>query len=160
MQKPDNQDERPDESLQAPPEFVAALQRLPKERLFIPRTLDEAVLLAAQRQFGEKKKPAFKWFRILSWAAAASMLTLLVAVLPQVLRKPGTAPAGASRFVLEDLNHDGRVDILDAFALARQLKAGKTPDSRFDVNRDGVVDERDVARIAAHAVSLDKGGRS
>jgi len=44
--------------------------------------------------------------------------------------------------------------------LARQLKAGKPSDLRFDVNGDGVVDERDVARIAAHAVSLDKGGRS
>ena len=160
MQKPDNHDERPDDGLQAPPKLVAALQRLAKERMFIPRTLDEAVLLAAQRQFGEKRKPAFAWFRMLSWAAAASMLALLVAVLPQILRKPGTAPVGGSRFALEDLNHDGRVDILDAFALARQLKAGKPSDLRFDVNGDGVVDERDVARIAAHAVSLDKGGRS
>jgi hypothetical protein len=160
MEKPDNHGERPDERLEAPPKLVAALQRLAKEPVFIPRTLDEAVLLAAQRQLGEKRKPALKWFRILSWAAAASMLALLAAVLPQILRKSGSAPVRGSRFALEDLNHDGRVDILDAFALARQLKAGKPSDLRFDINEDGVVDERDVARIAAHAVSLDKGGRS
>lgn len=160
MQTPGDHDDRPDEGLQAPPSLIAALQGLPKERVFVPPTLDEAVLRAAQRRLGERKKPGFKWFRIVSWAAAASMLALLVTVLPQILWKPGTARVGVSKFALEDLNHDGRVDILDAFALARQLKAGKASDLRFDVNGDGVVDERDVARIAARAVSLDKGGRS
>ena len=63
-------------------------------------------------------------------------------------------------FAREDVNHDGRVDILDAFALARQLKAGAARATRFDINGDGVVDERDVASIAARAVRLEKGGHS
>jgi hypothetical protein len=58
----------------------------------------------------------------------------------------------------EDLNHDGRVDILDAFQLARELRAGKKP--AVDLNGDGVVDERDADVIATRAVSLEKGGRS
>ena len=59
-----------------------------------------------------------------------------------------------------DLNHDGQVDILDAFALARQLKESAQSNLQLDMNGDGVVDERDVATLAARAVSLGKGGRS
>ena len=53
-----------------------------------------------------------------------------------------------------------QVDILDAFALARQLKLGGTRNPQLDLNGDGVVDERDVASIAARAVKLEQGGRS
>jgi hypothetical protein len=52
------------------------------------------------------------------------------------------------------------VDILDAFALARQLKSGLVPGPGQDINGDGVVDERDVETIAAQAVRLQKGGHS
>jgi hypothetical protein len=52
------------------------------------------------------------------------------------------------------------VDILDAFALARQLKQGGSGNLQLDVNGDGVVDERDVAALAARAVKLERGGRS
>jgi hypothetical protein len=51
-----------------------------------------------------------------------------------------------------------RVTILDAFSLARQLKAGKTPDKSWDVNQDGRVDQADVDALAARAVALPKGG--
>jgi hypothetical protein len=49
---------------------------------------------------------------------------------------------------------------LDSFALARELKNGQQSPAVFDVNGDGVVDDRDVALIAAHAVELRKGNRS
>jgi hypothetical protein len=84
----------------------------------------------------------------------------LLVIIPQSLRKPGAPPTAAPRFAHEDINHDGQVDILDAFALARQLKAGATPNPQLDLNGDGVVDERDLAAVAARAVSLEKGGRS
>jgi hypothetical protein len=60
----------------------------------------------------------------------------------------------------EDLNRDGRVDILDAFALSRQLRDGKASSTGLDLNGDGVVDERDAEVIAARAVRLEKGDRS
>jgi hypothetical protein len=85
----------------------------------------------------------------------------------------------------KDIDHNGRVDILDAFLLARQIKAGgqlggdrlvlpgvapkagspKTDLSRFsgpvspawDFNGDGVIDQKDVDAVAMSAVKL-KGG--
>ena len=93
------------------------------------------------------------------WLAAAAAIVLLVAI-PQVFKRPAPAPAPASAFARWDLNHDGHVDILDAFALARQLKQGGTRNLQLDVNEDGVVDERDVAAIAARAVKLEQGGHS
>ena len=48
----------------------------------------------------------------------------------------------------DDINRDGRIDILDAFALSRQLEqTGKT----------SARDKAEVNRIAALAVSLKKG---
>jgi hypothetical protein len=85
---------------------------------------------------------------------------LLVAALVFIgWRLAGTRARGT--FAREDLNHDGRVDILDAFDLARTLKTRPGLTSPvMDVNGDGVVDERDVTSLAARAVQLPKGGRS
>jgi hypothetical protein len=60
----------------------------------------------------------------------------------------------------EDLNGDGVVDMLDAFALARELARDPASQPRLDLNGDGVVDERDVQALAAHAVRLTPGGHS
>ena len=57
----------------------------------------------------------------------------------------------------EDLDHSGRVDILDAFALARRLASPGQIDLQWDMNGDGVVDERDVDVVARAAVRLPTG---
>ena len=93
------------------------------------------------------------------WVAAAAAIVLLVAI-PQVLKRPADTATVGSELAREDLNHDGQVDILDAFALARQLKQGGARSAQLDVNGDGVVDERDVAALAARAVKLERGGHS
>ena len=60
----------------------------------------------------------------------------------------------------EDLNGDGVVDMLDAFALARDLQHNPASHPRLDLNGDGVVDQRDVQALAARAVRLEPGGHS
>jgi hypothetical protein len=50
------------------------------------------------------------------------------------------------------------VTILDAFSLARQIKAGGKIDKSWDVTADGVIDQADVDAIAQRAVALPKGG--
>lgn len=148
-----------EDGLKAPPRLEAAFRRLPSERIFIPPTLDEAVLGEARRRLAGPVKRRFDWsgFRLrLPAAAAIIFLGLLVCLLTGIFSKE---PRQAL-FVQEDLNHDGKVDILDAFALARTLKSGGSLDRRLDINGDGVVDERDVATIAAQAVRLQKGGPS
>jgi hypothetical protein len=56
-----------------------------------------------------------------------------------------------------DVDLNGRVDILDAFKLAKHIKAGIRPDTKWDINGDGAVNRSDVDAIARAAVRLDKG---
>src|SRR5437867_405152 len=62
-----------DQTLQAPPGLVAALKALPTGRVFIPPTLDEAVLRAAQRHLTKRASPAFNWFRLRLWVSPPSL---------------------------------------------------------------------------------------
>jgi hypothetical protein len=159
MHKPDDNQHYQEAALEAPPELVSALKRLPQEPVFVPPTVDESVLRAARRHLERPQTGRVSWFRIMPWAAAAAAMVLL-GTLPRLSRQPAPKPGPGSVFAQRDLNHDGRVDILDAFALATQLKQGGARDLRLDVNGDGVVDDRDVATIAARAVKLEPGGRS
>jgi hypothetical protein len=156
MQLPDNHNDQPDEALEASPRLISALKGLPRQPVFVPPTADEAILRAARRHLAPPQEPRLKWFFLTPWLAATAAVILLIAVMPQFFRKPAPTPT-ASGFAREDVNHDGKVDILDAFALARQLKADANPSPQLDVNGDGVADERDVTALAARAVSLEKG---
>ncbi len=159
MQTRENQPQPEDEALQAPPGLLSALKQLPHEPSFIPPTLDEAILRAARRHLSAPARPRLNRLRFLPWLAAAAAV-LLVVVIPRFFNKPASVANRGTAVSRGDLNHDDRVDILDAFALARQLQSGKTPNPQLDVNGDGVVDERDVTVLAARAVKLEKGGRS
>ena len=52
-----------------------------------------------------------------------------------------------------DLDGNGRVDILDAFAVAREIRSGRNQ-SEFDINGDGRLTQADVNEIAQRAVTL------
>jgi hypothetical protein len=84
-----------------------------------------------------------------------------------LLRWGGGAAAAAAAILLVALrlmpdrpvfHPQARVTILDAFSLARQLKAGGKIDKSWDVNGDGAIDQADVDAIAQRAVALPKGG--
>ena len=150
-----NNDVPRDEDLKAPPRLIEALIQASSERIFVPPAIDRAILKTAERQFS----PAWRgrsrrvwWWTGLATASAVVVAFALVASQWQRVAK--------GRFAVEDVNHDGQIDILDAFALARQVKQGSASDKRLDFNGDGVVDEKDVAAIAAHAVKLEPRGRS
>lgn len=153
MPNPEHQYDENEAALQAPARLVDALKRLHEPQLFIPATLDETILRAARQRLGKTHRP-LPWLRFLPWLAATATAIVLVIAIPRFAAKPGNS------FAKEDLNRDGKVDILDAFALATKLKAGTITNSQFDLNSDGVVDDRDVAVLAAQAVSLRKGGHS
>jgi hypothetical protein len=160
MQTPDNHQQPSDEALEAPPKLVSALRQLPRERFFVPPTLDEAMLRAARRTLCKPERAEFKWFHLVPLAAAVAVAICLLAPAYQAVRRSASKPNREPVWAKGDINHDGRVDILDAFALARQLQSGAKPGPETDVNGDGVVDERDVAAIAARAVKLGQGGHS
>lgn len=123
-----------------PPRREAAIRALAEERAAIAR--------AAHRR-RSRLRPAVRW------SAAA----LLVLALGSVALRPGqellpsrqaAAPSARPPLTLAqaDLNGDGRVDVLDAYVLARAVTHG-TP-------RIGDADRHDVDRILAMAVSLDR----
>ena len=157
VSQPNGQPE--EDGLKAPPRLEAAFRRLTRERIFIPPTLDEAVLGEARRRLTKPVRGRFDWLRLRPWLPAAAGVMLL-GLLVYILTGTFSKEPRQALFAREDLNHDGRVDILDAFALARALKSGTALDQRLDINGDGVVDDRDVATIAAQAVTVEKGGRS
>jgi preprotein translocase subunit Sss1 len=158
MQTPEQNRPQDEEALQAPPRLISALKELRKPSIFIPPTLDEAVLRAAHRHLNKRPKP--QWFGFIPWIAAAAAAIVVLGVIGQFLQTSRSPQDSGPVLAQEDLNHDGQVDILDAFTLARQLKTGGKVPPQMDINHDGVVDERDVAAVAARAVSLEKGRRS
>jgi len=57
-----------------------------------------------------------------------------------------------------DIDGSGNIDILDAYALARNLRTGRPGLKHWDFNSDGRVDHADVDVIARRAVSVTRGG--
>ena len=52
-----------------------------------------------------------------------------------------------------DVDRSGRVDIVDAYALAVRIRSGQL-DAAYDLNGDGKVDDQDVDEIARRSVAL------
>ena len=181
MPAPDHKQQPEQEGIEAPPRLISALKQACREPIFIPRTVDDAVLRAAQKRLRKSAPPSWplalvaqvlnllyrrfsirksKEARLATWLAAAVAVLLLAIGANQVSRWLTKQPTRTRITAREDINDDGRIDILDAFALARQLKSDGKLNPALDVNGDGVVDERDVTALAARAVKLEKGGRS
>jgi len=139
-------DEPIEESAPEPelPESLARdLARLCGEAPPVPPSVDAAIALAARRRLAgiRVRRRALRW----AGAAAAAAAALVFAV---VLSRPR---------VQGDIDGNGRVDILDAFALAREIEARSDPRRDRDLNGDGAVDRADVDLIAMTAVNLDRG---
>lgn len=170
-----------DEELEVPAKLVSALRQLPRDPVFVPPTVDEALMKVARQHLGRPEKRRISWFRLLPWTVATAGLAVAVLLAYPHAKEflgfeksakavrggwentsaTGIQPQSQGLADLrEDLNHDGKVDILDAFILARKLKGAPLSDSSLDLNGDGVIDNRDVEVIAVHAVSLEKKGRS
>ena len=148
---------RDGEEPKAPTKLVAALKEPPSRRVFVPPAIDQTIITAARRHLAKPERAGFSFFR--SWRLWPTLATACFALvgLIYLVVKPGWSSA---KFAHEDLNQDGRVDILDAFQLARDVHAGTKLPANLDLNGDGVVDGRDAQFIATGAVKLEKGGKS
>jgi Dockerin type I domain len=170
MNNGDSTTRRDGEELKSPAKLVAALKEPPARRVFVPSSVDAAVLRAARQQSagsstspspsdGERARVRDAFARFLRpwllWPTVATACIVL-AGLAYLASHPSSQP----QFAREDVNHDGSVDILDAFQLARNIQSGAKPVPEVDLNGDGIVDRRDAELIATHAVKLEKGGKS
>lgn len=140
-----------EQNLEAPARLVAALKDNARRKMFVPPTVDGAILKAGQLQLRPAEKSSVsRWPRWVWWPALAGACAIIALIVRMMT---------PTQFAREDLNRDGKVDILDSFALARELKNGGSLPAYLDVNGDGVVDERDVNSIASRAVALGKDNR-
>jgi hypothetical protein len=167
MKPSDPNTRRNGEEPKSPGKLVSALKEPLARRVFVPPSVDAAMLKAARQHFasaasslspsdGERAGVRGLFRRILRpallWPTVATAC-LALAGLAYFASRP--AP---QQFAREDINRDGRVDILDAFQLARETQSGAKPAATVDFNNDGVIDRRDAEFIAAHAVQMEKGG--
>ena len=137
----------------APQKLADDLRDLFPHDLTVPADVDRQILANARRRLSRRRR--FVVFKHLTAAAAAAAAAVAVVYFlglrpPSPLPQPG--PVAAS--VPGDVDGDGRVDILDAFALARRIEAREPLDDHLDLNGDGVVDAQDVDAIAHAAVKL------
>lgn len=119
----------------------------------VPSEIDRRILDQARRSYAARRR---KWAivqRIGAGLAAAAMIAIVVRLFVPGLRpKPPMPVARPQLAEAADINHDGRVDILDAFVVARHIARHEPLDPAWDINGDGVVDQRDVDLIAHLAV--------
>ncbi len=141
--------------------FEANIEELFKPPVPVPPEVDRAVLDQAYKHF--RKIPAAsgrrRMYRVWLWRAAAAAAVIILAFsldLSKRSERTGERSVSAKAQAV-DIDHNGRVDILDAFKLARQIESAGPTEKTWDINGDGLVDRHDVDMVAFAAVRLDKG---
>ena len=135
----------------------------------VPAQTERAIREQIHRHLGRPRQFVIG----LRWAAAATAAAALIAVAVMVhkARGPVRPRAADSRVAREwisperhagaggraDIDSNGRVDVLDAFCLAKHVESRGPIDARYDLNGDGLVNRDDVDVVAFAAVRLDKG---
>ncbi len=156
-EKPEHFDEHLD--LKVSPEFSADLNTLFKPQFSIPPEVDRAVMDRAHQQLSLKHWGHHILRHISIWRIAAAAAVIIFAFSLNLTQKPGPTTKQSllvgARVV--DIDRNGRVDILDAFKLARYVESTELTENKWDFNGDGLVNSNDVDVVASAAVRLDKG---
>jgi hypothetical protein len=139
-----------DADLELPAELRRAIVDIHSPPIPVPAHLDRLILSAAHVRLARRKRAA----RILRWGSVAAAAVVLLAVARFTLMEKPHTPQVA---IVGDVNGDGRVNILDAFVVARAIAHHEQLPPAWDVNGDGVVDQKDVDLLAQMAVNVSKG---
>ena len=147
-------DERAEPRL--PAGLAEELDRLYRPPFSVPPEVERRILDEAWRHCEDVKsrRRVHRWARV---GAAAAVLFVGVwlynAAQPSRQLPPAVSPLAGVR----DLDRSGRVDILDAFGLAKRIERQEPLDPTWDLNGDGMVTQADVDALAMTAVRLDGG---
>ena len=165
-------DDLPDE-LQPGPRLAEDLRALDGAPVSVPPEVDARVL-AAIGAIDRRRPRVLSWRPALTAAAAAALLLVGITwgilplfrpepVAPELVRA-GPERGGAGEIAEmaapraaaspSDLDRNGRVDILDAYLLARRIEDRASLDPTWDLNADGIVDSDDVDTLALAVVRV------
>ncbi len=152
-----NEQYNEDSSLKVSPKLKADLNNLFKPQYSIPPEVDRAILDKASNKLLRRQKRN-RIIRRIGIAAATAAVVLFAFSLDLSKKPKKQAPVTYfAQTVSYDIDKSGRVDILDAFKLARHIESATYVDTNLDMNGDGIINQDDVDSIALAAVSLDKG---
>ena len=151
-----------DEDMETSASFSADLNALFSPQLSVPPEVDRAILDRAGRHFaGARFSPAarrgFRWVALWKIAAAAAVVIFAFSLDLTENPAPTLRRAVVAKAGVVDFDKNGRVDILDAFKLARRIELVGDAETDLDINGDGLVNRDDIDKVAFAAVSLDKG---
>ena len=162
-----------DFNLKVSSKFTADLNALFKPKLSVPPEADQAVIDRVNKHFVRRESATgsrrrFRWIGL--WRIAAAAAVIIFAFSLDLTKKPKPRPEPITyRFTFAgaqviDIDRNGRVDILDAFKLARLVESSDYTKANlslrkqgWDINGDGLVDRNDVDLVAFASVRLDKG---
>lgn len=132
----------------------------------VPPEIDEAILFGGRQRLGDSRRNR-RW----SWVGIAAAACFAIFAVQHLIQPPKptqivqnhveSIDSNSQKTTLsgrrEDIDGSGRVDILDAFTLAKRIEAGTATSESFDFTGDHRVTREDVDVVAMAAVRL-KGG--
>lgn len=149
------------------PQFRKDLRALFEPPGAVPQQVDKTIADMAKTRLRESKHGTPRRLIVpVRWAAVAAAAVIVLGTILYTTvthNKPQSAihnPKSVGPGLAEgraDIDGNGRVDILDAFRLARDVESRGQAEMKWDLNGDGVVDHKDVDLVAFAAVRLDKG---
>lgn len=138
-----------------PPSLKAGLGGL-FPTVAVSRFTDERILAAARQQSIRRNR--MRWtirYAIGSVAAAAAVILIAIKM---THREQPSFEADRTVATAKDVNRDGKLDILDAYFMARKVAANEPLTKEWDFNNDGAVDNKDVDVVAFSAVKIKPEG--
>ncbi|MBN2592979.1 MAG: hypothetical protein JXA81_05675 [Sedimentisphaerales bacterium] len=149
-----------DMDLKITSKLSADLNALFEPQVGIPPEVDHAVMDRANKHFAPLQSGKTRRLRIhWGWRIAAAAAVIIFAFSLNLTKQPDqtTDSLTLSKTQAIDIDRNGRVDILDAFKLAKQIETAGRTETEWDLNGDGLIDRSDVDMVAFAAVRLHKG---
>jgi hypothetical protein len=137
--------------------FSEDVNTLFKPHFLVSPEVDRIILDRVHQHLTQKHWSYHILRHISIWRVAAAAAVIILAFSLNLTQEPGPTTSqsllvGAGAI---DIDRNGRVDILDAFKLARYVESAEVAGKEWDFNGDGLVDSNDVDLVASAAVRLN-----